>query len=39
MPGGIERVVQDIAEGLNSRTEMEILTCQVKGKETVEKVH
>ncbi len=38
MPGGIERVVQDIAEGLNDRTDMEVLTCQVKGRETVEKV-
>lgn len=39
MPGGIERVVQDIAEGLKDETEMEVLTCQVKGRETVEKVH
>ena len=38
MPGGIERVVQDIAEGLNHKTDMEVLTCQVKGRETVEKI-
>ena len=30
--GGIETVVQNIAEGLNDRTEMEVLVCQPKGK-------
>ena len=38
MPGGIERVVQDIAEGLKDELDMEVLTCQVKGKETVETI-
>lgn len=30
--GGIERVVQDIAEGLKDEVDMEVLVCQPKGK-------
>lgn len=30
--GGIERVIQDIAEGLNEKTDMKVLVCQPKGK-------
>lgn len=30
--GGVERVVQQIAEGLNDKTEMQVLVCQEKGK-------
>ncbi|MDR1533302.1 MAG: glycosyltransferase [Clostridiales bacterium] len=30
--GGVERVVQDIAEGLNAETEMTVLVCQGKGR-------
>lgn len=36
--GGVETVVQDIAEGLNSKTDMQVLVCQRKGrgvKETI----
>jgi len=29
--GGIERVVQQIAEGLNARTDMKVLVCKEKG--------
>lgn len=31
--GGIERVIQDISEGLRDFTDIEVLTCQVKGNE------
>ncbi len=37
--GGIETVVQNIAEGLNDRTEMEVLVCQPKGKAMSEVVN
>ena len=30
--GGVERVVQDVAEGLRTRTDMQVLVCQPKGK-------
>jgi len=30
--GGVERIVQQIAEGLNDRTDMQVLVCQEKGK-------
>ncbi|MDR0375327.1 MAG: glycosyltransferase [Treponema sp.] len=30
--GGVERVVQDIAEGLNDKSDMRALVCQSKGK-------
>lgn len=30
--GGVERVVQQIAEGLNDKTDMQVLVCQEKGK-------
>lgn len=30
--GGIEKVVQDIAEGLKDRVDMDVLVCQPKGK-------
>lgn len=39
MLGGIERVVQDIAEGLNQKTSMTVLTCQANGKGIREKIH
>ena len=29
--GGIERVIQDISEGLRDFTDIEVLTCQVTG--------
>jgi len=37
--GGIERVVQQIAEGLNDRTNMKVLVCQRKGKGSVENIN
>ena len=37
--GGIERVVQQIAEGLNDRTDMKVLVCQRKGKAVTEEVN
>ncbi|NLP26681.1 MAG: glycosyltransferase [Clostridiales bacterium] len=37
--GGIETVVQNIAEGLNDRTDMEVLVCQPKGKAISEVVN
>lgn len=37
--GGIERVVQEIAEGLNSCMDMKVLVCQEKGKSISEKVN
>jgi rhamnosyl/mannosyltransferase len=30
--GGVERVVQEIAEGLNGKTDMKVLVCQPKGR-------
>ena len=30
--GGVERLVQQIAEGLNERTDMKVLVCRKKGK-------
>ena len=37
--GGIEKVVQQIAEGLADRTDMKVLVCQAKGKGAVEEIH
>jgi len=37
--GGVERVVQQIAEGLNDRTDMKVLVCQKKGRGMVENVN
>ncbi|HAF86425.1 MAG TPA: hypothetical protein DCG32_08730 [Sphaerochaeta sp.] len=30
--GGVERIVQQIAEGLNDKTDMQVLVCQEKGR-------
>jgi glycosyltransferase involved in cell wall biosynthesis len=37
--GGVEHVVQQLAEGLNNQTDMKVLVCQAKGKTAVEKVN
>jgi glycosyltransferase involved in cell wall biosynthesis len=37
--GGVERVVQDIAEGLQHRVDMKVLVCRNKGRSVVEKVN
>ncbi len=37
--GGIERVVQQIAEGLNEKTDMKVLVCQKKGKTVIENIN
>lgn len=37
--GGVERVVQQLAEGLNDRTDMKVLVCQAKGRASVEKIN
>ena len=37
--GGIEKVVQQIAEGLSSRTDMKVLVCQKKGKYKAENIN
>lgn len=37
--GGVERVVQQLAEGLCDETDMKVLVCQVKGRTTVETVN
>lgn len=37
--GGIERVVQDIAEGLQDKVDMRVLACQEKGKHSEENIH
>lgn len=37
--GGIERVIQDISEGLSDFADIEVLTCQVKGNEVKETIH
>jgi rhamnosyl/mannosyltransferase len=37
--GGIETVVQDIAEGLNSRVDMKVLVCQPRGKAAAETIN
>lgn len=34
--GGIEKIVQDIAEGLKNKVDMKILVCRSKGRENVE---
>lgn len=39
MLGGIERIVQDIAEGLCHDTSMSVLTCQVKGSGCEEEIN
>jgi len=37
--GGVETIVQDIAEGLNDRVDMKVLVCQIKGKASVENMN
>lgn len=37
--GGIETVVQQIAEGLNEQTDMKVLVCRQKGKTVIQKVN
>ena len=37
--GGVERVVQQIAEGLRDRTDMEVLVCQKKGRGAIDQVN
>ncbi|SHO47124.1 glycosyltransferase [Anaerocolumna xylanovorans] len=37
--GGIERVVRQIAEGLNEITDMQVLVCKEKGRTSIEKVN
>ena len=37
--GGVERVVQDVAEGLCEQTDMQVLVCQPKGKGQTDIVH
>ena len=39
--GGVEKIVQDIAEGLNNKSDfkIEVLCCQSKGKEKIEKIN
>jgi len=34
--GGVEKVVQDIAEGLKDRVDMKVLVCSIKGKAAVD---
>ena len=36
--GGVERVVQQVVEGLSQRMDMTVLVCQKKGKRTAEKI-
>jgi len=37
--GGVERTVQDIAEGLKDKVDMKVLVCQPKGRTTVEVIN
>jgi glycosyltransferase involved in cell wall biosynthesis len=37
--GGVERVVQNIAEGLQHRVDMKVLVCQSRGRSVVEQVN
>lgn len=37
--GGIERVIQDISEGLNDRYDIQVLVCQPKGKASDEVIN
>lgn len=37
--GGVEKVVQNIAEGLKSQTEMSVLVCQPKGRTQVKEIN
>ena len=37
--GGVERTVQDIAEGLKDKVDMKVLACQPKGSTTVEVIN
>ena len=37
--GGVERLVQQIAEGLNERTDMKVLVCRKKGKGQVDTIN
>lgn len=37
--GGIEKIIQQIAEGLAEKTDMKVLVCKEKGKTRIEKVN
>lgn len=37
--GGIESVIKDVAEGLDSRTDMQVLVCKPKGRTSDDKVN
>ena len=37
--GGVEKIVQDLAEGLKDRVDMEVLVCQNKGKTAIERIN
>ena len=37
--GGVEHIIQQIAEGLNDRTDMKVLVCQDKGKGSSEQIN
>jgi glycosyltransferase involved in cell wall biosynthesis len=37
--GGVERVVQNIAEGLHNRVDMKVLVCRSRGRSVVEQVN
>ena len=37
--GGVEKVVQNIAEGLRHRVDMKVLVCQSRGKPSVERIN
>ncbi|GBR74725.1 glycosyl transferase GTB-type super family [Candidatus Termititenax aidoneus] len=37
--GGVEKVVQQIAEGLKDKTDLEVLACQDKGKTSIETIN
>lgn len=37
--GGIEKVVQQVAEGLNDQTDMKVLVCQNKGRTVTENIN
>ena len=37
--GGVERVVQNIAEGLQHRVDMKVLVCRSRGRSVVEQVN
>ena len=37
--GGMERIVQNVAEGLRNRVDMKVLVCQSSGKRAVERIN